>query len=78
MKSSVRSAPAGWGRSTARDGASITPGQPRRLFKIPLNDISRLFWAPYAVSADGQRFLLNVPDRPTPLWFLQGLKGMVR
>jgi Tol biopolymer transport system component len=61
-----------------RDGASITPGQPRRLFKIPLNDISRLFWAPYAVSADGQRFLLNVPDRPTPLWFLQGLKGMVR
>jgi hypothetical protein len=29
------------------------------------------------VSPDGQRFLLNVPDRPTPLFFLQGLDGVI-
>ena len=60
-----------------RTGASITPGQPQRLFRIPLNDITRGGVAPYAVSADGQRFLLNVPDRPTPLFFLQGLDSVL-
>ena len=60
-----------------RSGASIKAGQPQRLFGIPLNDITRTFWAPYAVSADGQRFLLNVPDRPTPLFFLQGLDAVI-
>ncbi len=60
-----------------RSASSIAPGQPQRLFRIPLNDISRTFWAPYAVSADGQRFLLNVPDRPTPLFFLQGLDAVI-
>jgi Tol biopolymer transport system component len=61
-----------------RSGASITPGKPQRLFRIPLNDITRRSWSPYAVSADGRRFLLNVPDRPTPLFFLQGLEAMVK
>jgi hypothetical protein len=61
-----------------RSGASITPGKPQRLFRIPLNDITRRTWAPYAVASDGQRFLLNVPDRPTPLFFLQGLEAMVK
>ena len=61
-----------------RSGTSITPGKPQRLFRIPLNDITRRSWAPYAVTADGQRFLLNVPDRPTPLFFLQGLGAMVK
>jgi eukaryotic-like serine/threonine-protein kinase len=61
-----------------RSGTSITPGKPQRLFRIPLNDITRRSWAPYAVTADGQRFLLNVPDRPTPLFFLQGLPAIVK
>jgi Tol biopolymer transport system component len=61
-----------------RSGASITAGEPRRLFRIPLNDITRSSWSPYQVSADGQRFLLNVPDRPTPLFFMQGLGTMVK
>ena len=61
-----------------RAGLSITPGQPQRLFRIPLNDITRASWPPYAAAPDGQRFLLNVPDRPTPLFFLEGLKAMVK
>ena len=61
-----------------RSGTSLTPGQPQRLFRIPLNAITRVSWAPYAVAPDGDRFLLNVPDRPTPLFFLEGLRGMVR
>ena len=64
--------------SLTRSGASIVPGKPQRLFRIPLNDITRRSWAPYAVTPDGQRFLLNVPDRPTPLFFLQGLSAMVK
>jgi hypothetical protein len=47
------------------------------LFRIPLNDITRSGYAPYGVKPDGQRFLLNVPDRPTPLFFLQGLDALV-
>ena len=62
----------------ARSGNSITVGKERMLFKIPLNDITRESWAPYDVTGDGQRFLLNVPDRPTPLFFLQGLKNLVK
>ncbi|HYN07343.1 MAG TPA: hypothetical protein VES67_08140 [Vicinamibacterales bacterium] len=46
--------------------------------RIPLNDITRTTWAPYDAAPDGQRFLLNVPDRPTPLFFLQGLRAMVK
>jgi hypothetical protein len=53
------------------------PGKPQRLFRIPLNDITRSSVAPYDVAPDGQRFLLNVPDRPTPLLFLQGLDVVV-
>ncbi len=61
-----------------RSGASMTPGKPQRLFRIPLNDITRHSYAPYGISPDGQRFLLNVPDRPTPLFYLQGLRGIVK
>ena len=64
--------------SLTRTPSAIVPGKPQRLFKIPLNDITRGGFAPYAVSADGHRFLLNVPDRPTPLFFLQGLRGLLR
>jgi eukaryotic-like serine/threonine-protein kinase len=64
--------------SLTRSGPTIVPGKPERLFRIPLNDITRGSWAPYGVSPDGQRFLLNVPDRPTPLFYLQGLRGLMK
>jgi Tol biopolymer transport system component len=64
--------------SLSRSGATIVPGKPQRLFRIPLNDITRRGFPPYGVSPDGQRFLLNVPDRPTPLFFLQGLMGLLK
>ncbi|HEY7474532.1 MAG TPA: hypothetical protein VH679_05935, partial [Vicinamibacterales bacterium] len=64
--------------SLTRSGATLTPGKPQRLFRIPLNDITRTSYAPYGVSPDGQRFLLNVPDRPTPLFYMQGLRGLVK
>jgi serine/threonine protein kinase len=32
---------------------------------------------PYDAAPDGQRFLLNVPDRPPSLFFLQGLDALV-
>jgi dipeptidyl aminopeptidase/acylaminoacyl peptidase len=57
---------------------AVTPGKPRRLFTVPLNDITRSFFSPYDVAPDGQRFLLNVPDRPSALYFLQGLDHLVR
>ena len=57
---------------------AVTVGKPRRLFTVPLNDITRSFFAPYDVAPDGERFLLNVPDRPSALYFLQGLDKLVR
>ncbi|MDA1306227.1 MAG: protein kinase [Acidobacteria bacterium] len=51
---------------------TVTPGEPQRLFTVPLNDIADGFFAPYDVTRDGQRFLLNVPDRPASLFFLHG------
>jgi len=63
--------------SLVRSRDSISPGKPQRLFRIPLNDITRTAVAPYDVSPDGQRFLLNVPDSPAPLFFLQGLEGLI-
>jgi hypothetical protein len=56
----------------------IVAATPRKLFTVPLNDISGSYVSPYDVSADGQRFLLNVPDRPEPLFFLQGLGALAR
>ena len=64
--------------SVARSGSTITTGKPQRLFRIPLNDITRAGYSPYGVTPDGQRFLLNVPDRPTPLFFMEGLEGLVK
>ena len=63
--------------SVSRSGASITTGDPKRLFRVSLNDVTRTSYSPYGVTPDGQRFLLNVPDRPTPLFLLQGLEGLV-
>jgi hypothetical protein len=47
---------------------------PKQLFRIPLNDITRIFESPYDVSPDGQRFLLNVPETPTPLLYIRGFQ----
>ena len=58
-------------------GASMTVGSPTRLFAIPLNDVAAEAYSPYAAAGDGQRFLLNVPDRPAPLFFVQGLDALV-
>jgi eukaryotic-like serine/threonine-protein kinase len=64
--------------SLTRSGAMIAPAKPQRLFRIPLNDITRNSYPPFGISPDGQRFLLNVPDRPTPLFYLQGLRGLIK
>ena len=61
---------------TAR-GNTAEAGKPRPLFRIPLNDITAQWFSPYDVSSDGQRFLLNIPDRPEPLMFLQGLDAVM-
>jgi len=57
---------------------SLTAGAPHKLFNVPLNDLPITVFSPYDVAADGQKFLLNVPDRPEPLFFLQGLDALVR
>ena len=57
---------------------AIEPGRPRALFRIPLNDLTTDFFSPYDVAPDGQRFLLNVPDRPEPVMFLQGLDRIIK
>jgi hypothetical protein len=57
---------------------TIQIGEPKRLFTLPLNDITRSFVSPYDVAPDGQRFLLNLPDRPDSLFFLQGLAALIK
>jgi dipeptidyl aminopeptidase/acylaminoacyl peptidase len=61
------------------NGSSITPSDPKKLFSVPLNDIANAIndSAPFAVAPDGQRFLLNVPDRPDSLFFLQGIDALM-
>ena len=59
------------------NGSTIVPGRPHALFRIPLNDIGDDWFSPYDVSADGQKFLLNIPERPEPLLFLQGFEAFV-
>jgi hypothetical protein len=46
-------------------------GAPKQLLRIPLNDITRVFASPYDVAPEGQRFLLNVPETPTPLFCIR-------
>jgi hypothetical protein len=64
--------------SLTQTGASVVPGKPKQLFRIPLNDITRDLFSPYAAAPNGQRFLLNVSDRPDPLLFIQGLGAIVK
>ncbi len=49
-------------------------GLPKQLFRIPLNAFTHIGFAPYDVAPDGQRFLLNLPETPTPLLYIRGLE----
>ena len=47
------------------------PGTPSRLFHLVMSDVIRDWFAPYAMTGDGQRFLVQVADRPEPLsWIM--------
>jgi Tol biopolymer transport system component len=46
-------------------------GQPRTLFRTLLNDFTSYSYPPYAVTPDGQLFLINTPARPDPLTLIQ-------
>ena len=53
-------------------------GQPSNrhvLFRVVTNDIVREAFPPYAVSPDGQRFLINTPASPEPLTLMQHVGG---
>ena len=58
-------------------GSTIVAGRPHVIFRIQLNDIGAEWFSPYDVDALGQRFLLNIPERPEPLLFLQGFEAFV-
>ena len=57
---------------------TLSVGAATRLFKIPLNDITLGFASPFDVSPDGQRFLLNVPDTPSPLLYIRGFQRLLK
>lgn len=56
----------------------VRPGSKswHKLFSRVLSSAGEILH-PYDVAPDGQRFLLNVPDRPPSLFFLQGLDTMM-
>jgi hypothetical protein len=45
------------------------------LFRVVTNDIVREAFPPYAVTPDGQRFLINTPASPEPLTLMQHVGG---
>jgi len=45
---------------------------------VDLNDISADMFSPYDVTPDGQRFLVNMPEPPEPLTFIQGLDALLK
>ena len=53
------------------------PGARRTLFRLVVNDVIRDGYAPYDVTADGQRFLVNVTEPSEPLTLIQGLTRLV-
>jgi Tol biopolymer transport system component len=52
-------------------------GVPKSLFKVTMNDLSSRFASPYDVSPDGNKFLVNMPEPPEPLLFIQGLEELL-
>jgi eukaryotic-like serine/threonine-protein kinase len=63
--------------SVANLGAVPQVGEPRSLFKVAINDIADDF-SPYDVTPDGQRFLVNSPEPPEPLLFIQGFQELLK
>ena len=55
-------------------GAVQPTGLPKQLFRIPLNVFTHVPFAPYDVAPDGQRFLVNLPETPTPLFYIRGVE----
>jgi hypothetical protein len=55
-------------------GAVQPTGLPKQLFRIPLNVFTHVPFTPYDVAPDGQRFLLNLPETPTPLLYIRGVE----
>jgi serine/threonine protein kinase len=53
---------------------SGTVGARQVLFRMVTNDLTRELYPPYAVTRDGQRFLISVPSPPEPLMLIQLLK----
>ena len=52
--------------------------EPQILFNVAMNDISLESFSPYDVTPDGQRFLVNIPETPEPLLFIQGLEKLMQ
>jgi hypothetical protein len=59
-------------------GGTPKIGEPRRLFKVAINDISISVSSSYDVTRDGQRFLVNVLEPPEPLLFIQGIEELLQ
>jgi len=59
-------------------GATLRVSEPQRLFKVALNDIGGDLFCPYDVAPDGQRFLMNLPEPPQPLLFIQGIEELLK
>ncbi|MDH4067026.1 MAG: hypothetical protein OEW19_21710, partial [Acidobacteriota bacterium] len=62
---------------TARLAESGHVGATRQLFHIVLNDISSDGVSPYDAAPDGQRFLINVPETPEPLTYIQNWPALL-
>jgi len=50
--------------------------KPQFLFKATINDISKEFTSPYDVHPNGDQFLVNIPEAPEPLLFIQELGAL--
>jgi hypothetical protein len=48
-----------------------TVGARTVLFRMVTNDVTRELFPPYAVTRDGQRFLVSAPSPPEPLTLIQ-------
>jgi len=58
-------------------GGQLSFGDPKPLFRVLLNSVGGRLFAPYDVSPDGQRFLLNVAEAPQPLMFISSIGYLI-
>jgi len=52
--------------------------QTHSLFKVFMNDIGIDVSSPYDAASDGQQFLVNIPEAPESLLFIQGLEELLQ